>query len=158
MQKGDIDLDFDCMDIKIKRFQELDLEELYGILHCRQEVFVVEQNIIYQDLDYIDQNSTHVFITLDGKIASYLRIIDPGVKYNETSIGRVLTMPGYRHKGLSRQLMQVALEEVKAKNQMPVKIEAQEYLVKFYESLGFKPVSAPFILEGISHVSMILND
>lgn len=145
------------MDIIIKRFGDLTLEELYGILHCRQEVFVVEQNIIYQDLDYIDQNSTHVFIKEGGKIASYLRIIDRGIKYPETSIGRVLTMPEFRHKGLSRKLMEIAILEVKTHNRMPIKIEAQEYLVEFYESLGFKPISASFILEGIPHVSMLLS-
>ena len=133
------------------------MEELYSILHCRQEVFVMEQHIIYQDLDYIDQNSIHMFLTQENKIAAYLRIIDPGVKYRETSIGRVLTMPEFRHQGLSRKLMELAILEVRAKNQMPIKIEAQEYLVKFYESLGFLPISSPFILEGISHVSMILE-
>ena len=118
---------------------------------------MVEQNIIYQDLDYIDQNSTHVFIKEGGKIASYLRIIDRGIKYPETSIGRVLTMPEFRHKGLSRKLMEFAILEVETHNMMPIKIEAQEYLVEFYESLGFKPVSASFILEGIPHVSMLLS-
>lgn len=142
----------------IKRFEELTLEELYGILHCRQEVFAIEQNIIYQDMDYLDQYSTHMFLKDEGKIAAYLRIIDPGVKYKETSIGRVLTMPEYRHKGLSRKLMQLAILEVETKNQMPIKIEAQEYLLKFYESLGFKQISSPFILEGIPHVSMLLPD
>lgn len=146
------------MEVSIKRFEQLTLEELYGILHCRQEVFVVEQNIIYQDLDYIDQQSTHLFIKQDAKIISYLRIIDPGVKYKEASIGRVLTMPGFRNLGLSRKLMELAIKEVRNKGEMPVKIEAQEYLVKFYESLGFKSLSDPFILEGISHVSMILPE
>ncbi|MCH5225526.1 MAG: GNAT family N-acetyltransferase [Muribaculaceae bacterium] len=145
------------MEIVVKRFEDLTLEELYGFLHCRQEVFVVEQNIIYQDLDYIDQHSTHMFIRHEGKIAAYLRIIDPGVKYKESSIGRVLTMPEFRHKGLSRKLMIQAIEEVKAKDQMPIKIEAQEYLRNFYESLGFKTLSAPFILEGISHIEMLLE-
>lgn len=146
------------MEIWLKRFEKLTLKELYGILHCRQEVFVVEQNIIYQDLDFIDQQSTHLFIKQGGKIISYLRIIDPGIKYPETSIGRVLTIPEFRHKGLSRKLMQLAIREVRTRNQMPIKIEAQEYLVRFYESMGFKSISEPFILEGISHVSMLLSE
>ena len=144
------------MEIVCKRFQELSLEELYGILHCRQEVFVVEQNIIYQDLDYLDQRSTHLFFKHEGKVVAYLRIIDPGVKYKETSIGRVLTIEDYRHRGLSRKLMEEAIQKVKERNEMPIKIEAQEYLEKFYLSLGFETISEPFILEGISHVSMIL--
>ena len=145
------------METFIKRYKDLTLNELYGILHCRQEVFVVEQNIIYQDLDYIDQHSTHIFLKDNDNIISYLRIIDPGVKYQETSIGRVLTLSCYRHKGLSRKLMKMAINEVKTKNEMPIKIEAQEYLINFYESLGFKSISKPFILEGITHVSMLLE-
>ena len=145
------------MEFVSKRFEELTLEELYGILHCRQEVFVVEQNIIYQDLDYIDQSSLHMFFKHEGEIVSYLRIIDAGVKYKETSIGRVLTIPAYRHRGLSRNLMELAISEVIKGGNMPIKIEAQEYLVEFYETLGFQPISEPFILEGIPHVSMLLK-
>lgn len=145
------------MDVIVKRFQELTLEDLYDILHCRQEIFVVEQNIIYQDLDFLDQKSTHLFIKENGRIISYLRIIDPGIKYKETSIGRVLTLPEYRNRGYSRRLMLKAIEEIRNKKLMPIKIEAQEYLLKFYESLGFEAISAPFILEGIYHVSMVLN-
>ena len=145
------------MEVVIKRFQELTSEELYGILHCRQEVFVVEQKIVYQDLDYLDQDSTHLFLKHEGKIVAYLRIIDAGIKYKEVSIGRVLTLPEFRHHGLARKLMELAILEVKTRKSMPIKIEAQEYLEKFYESLGFEKVSKPFILEGISHVSMILK-
>lgn len=145
------------MEVIIKRFKELSLEELYGIIHCRTEVFVMGQNILYQDLDYLDQNSTHIFLKDNDKIVAYLRIIDPGIKYEETSIGRVLTMPDFRNKGLGRKLMELAILEVKTKNLLPVKIEAQEYLVDFYKSLGFKSISKSFILEGIPHVSMILE-
>lgn len=145
------------MELVIKRFEALTLEELYDILHCRQEIFVVEQNIIYQDLDYIDQKSTHYLLKSKGKLASYLRIIDPGVKYSETSIGRVLTMPEFRNKGLGRQMMERAIQDVKNNNLLPIKIEAQAYLENFYKSLGFKSISAPFILEDLPHVSMILD-
>ena len=145
------------METVIKDFKELTLDELYEILHSRQEVFVVEQKIIYQDLDYLDFNSTHIFIKKEGRVVAYLRIIPPGIKYKETSIGRVLTIPEYRHQGLSRKLMQLAITIVRDRNEMPIKIEAQEYLVEFYKSLGFFPISDPFILEGIPHVSMLLN-
>ena len=119
---------------------------------------MMEQGINYQDMDYLDQHSIHIWMEKEGKLASYLRIIDPGIKYPETSIGRVLTMPEFRHRGLSRKLLQLAIKEVRNKRQMPIRIEAQEYLVRFYESLGFISISEPFILEGISHVSMILNE
>lgn len=144
------------MELTVKKFQALTLEELYGILRSRSEVFVVEQNIVYQDMDYIDRYSTHIFFKDGDKIASYLRVIDAGVKFKEASIGRVLTLPEYRGRGLSRRLMQLAIQYLKTIGSVPIKIEAQEYLVKFYESLGFKSVSEPFILEDIYHVEMIL--
>lgn len=144
------------MELTVKKFQALTLEELYGILRSRSEVFVVEQNIVYQDMDYIDRYSTHIFFKDGDKIASYLRVIDAGVKFKEASIGRVLTLPEYRGRGLSRRLMQLAIQYLKTIGSVPIKIEAQEYLVKFYESLGFKSVSEPFILEDIYHVEMML--
>ena len=145
------------MEIICKRFEELDLEELYSILRARSEVFVVEQNIIYQDMDGIDFRSTHLFIRENGKICSYLRIIDPGVKYPEVSIGRVLTLKPYRHRGYSRLLIEWGLKEAK-KFSRPIKIEAQSYLRDYYLNLGFRQISNEFILEGIPHIEMIYED
>ena len=144
------------MEIISKRFEELTVNELYMILQARSEVFVNEQEIIYQDMDGIDLCSTHLFITEKGKLCSYLRIIDEGVKYPEISIGRVLTLKPYRRRGLSRKLMEAAIEEVKERG-LPIKIEAQAYLKEFYENLGFEAVSDEFILEGIPHVEMIYS-
>lgn len=142
------------MEILTRRFDELSLGELYLIMNSRQEVFTVEQNIVYQDLDYLDQHSTHMFIKDGEEMVAYLRIIDAGAKFNETSIGRVLTTNKYRGKGFGRLIMQESLKYLKDRNGFPVKIDAQEYLVNFYESLGFKTISEPFILEGISHIEM----
>lgn len=138
-----------------KRFDELSLDELYLILHSRQEVFTVEQNIVYQDLDNLDQQSVHLFIKEGDKMVAYLRIIDAGAKFQETSIGRVLTTKEYRGMGYGRKIMLDALDFLKEMKGFPIKIDAQEYLVIFYESLGFEKRSEPFILEGISHVEMI---
>lgn len=138
-----------------KRFDELSLDELYLILHSRQEVFTVEQNIVYQDLDNLDQQSVHLFIKEDDKMVAYLRIIDAGAKFQETSIGRVLTTKEYRGMGYGRKIMLDALDFLKEIKGFPINIYAQEYLVRFYESLGFEKRSEPFILEGISHVEMI---
>ena len=148
--------------IVIKNFSDLSINELYDILHARQEVFAIEQKILYQDLDYIDQNSIHLFITDNSndkkcKLKAYLRIIKPGVKYPEASIGRVLTLKEYRGSGLGREIMEAGIKEAVKKFGIPIKIEAQEYLRDFYISLGFEPISEPFILEGISHIEMILN-
>lgn len=144
------------MEIKIKRFDELTTEELYEILQCRGEVFAVEQNIVYQDMDGIDKQSAHIFIIKDGRIASYLRLIDPGAKYKAASIGRVLTLKEFRGHGLARKLMIRAINEA-FKTAPAIEIEAQAYLKDFYASLGFKAISDEFILEGIPHISMILE-
>ena len=143
-----------------KKFEKLTVEELYEILHARKEVFALEQEIRYQDLDFIDQDSLHLFIhdNKGKKVKTYLRIIKPGVKYPETSIGRVLTLPEFRGKGLGRLIMENGIIEAKRNFGSPIKIEAQQYLVKFYESLGFESISQPFILEGINHVEMILRN
>lgn len=145
------------MDVVIKRFNDLTLEELYSILRCRQEVFVVEQDSVYQDLDFYDQNSTHFFYWENGKVLSYLRVIDKGVKYDFSSIGRVLTLPQNRCRGLSRKLITLAIDYIRARGQMPIKIEAQKYLTEYYSSFGFKTTSDPYILDGLYHVDMILD-
>ena len=144
------------MDIKIKRFEDLTTSELYEILRCRAEVFVVEQNCDYQDLDMLDMASTHLYIEADGKIMAYLRVIDPGVKYSAASIGRVLTMKEFRGQGLTRLLMSEAIRIGKSLCDI-IEIEAQAYLTEFYNSLGFRRTSDVFILAGIPHVSMVLN-
>lgn len=139
-----------------KRFDELSSAELYEILRCRAEVFSVEQGIVYQDLDGIDQHSTHLFYIDNGRIASYLRVIDPGIKCTAASIGRVLTTKKYRRNGLARALMSKGIAT--ARNLSPkIEIEAQAYLKDFYTSLGFRAVSDEFILEGIPHISMVLT-
>ena len=142
------------MDIKIKRFEDLTTSELYEILRCRAEVFVVEQNCDYQDLDMLDMASTHLYIEAEGKIMAYLRVIDPGVKYSAASIGRVLTMKEFRGQGLTRLLMSEAIRIGKSLCDT-IEIEAQAYLTEFYNSLGFRRTSDVFMLAGIPHVSMI---
>lgn len=144
------------MDIKIKRFEDLTTSELYEILRCRAEVFVVEQNCDYQDLDMLDMASTHLYIEAEGKIMAYLRVIDPGVKYSAASIGRVLTMKEFRGQGLTRLLMSEAIRIGKSLCDT-IEIEAQAYLTEFYNSLGFRRTSDVFMLDGIPHVNMMLN-
>ncbi|MDE7457462.1 MAG: GNAT family N-acetyltransferase [Muribaculaceae bacterium] len=144
------------MDIKIKRFEDLTTSELYEILRCRAEVFLVEQNCDYQDLDMLDMASTHLYIEADGKIMAYLRVIDPGVKHSAASIGRVLTMKEFRGQGLTRLLMSEAIRIGKSLCDT-IEIEAQAYLTEFYNSLGFRRTSDVFMLAGIPHVSMMLN-
>lgn len=144
------------MEIKSKRFGDLSTVELYYILKARAEVFVVEQNIVYPDPDEIDFVATHFFIEEDNKICAYLRLIDAGVKYDEMSVGRVLTLKPYRGRGHARRLMLRAME-VARQSGIGLRLEAQAYLTDFYRSLGFRPVSEEFILEGLPHVEMLLD-
>lgn len=140
--------------IQKKTFDALTAQEIYHILNLRLEVFLIEQNIIYVDTDYVDQKSIHYFIEEDDKIVSYLRLIPKGYKYIEYSIGRVVTDKVYRNKGYSTMLIKAALKDVKGEQ---VRISGQAYLQTYYEKLGFKTVSDPYIEEGILHYEM-LND
>lgn len=140
--------------IQKKTFDALTAQEIYHILNLRLEVFLIEQNIIYVDTDYVDQKSIHYFIEEDEKIVSYLRLIPKGYKYIEYSIGRVVTDKVYRHKGYSTMLIKAALKDVKGEQ---VRISGQAYLQTYYEKLGFKTVSDAYIEEGILHYEM-LND
>ncbi len=144
------------MEIKIKRFEELTLRELYEIMRIRAEVFIVEQNCPCQELDNRDQHSTHLYAVEDGKILSYLRVIDPGVKHPDSSIGRVLTVKEARGKGLARMLMKEAIK-ISLANSPAIEIEAQAYLRDFYKSLGFVETSGEYILEERLHIDMKLS-
>lgn len=146
----------DKMDIVVKRFGELSCAELYEILRCRTEIFVVEQGVPYQELDGVDAASTHLYVADGERIIAYLRIIDPGVRHPGAVIGRVLTMKGYRRRGLARSLMKKGIE-IAFRLSDRIEIEAQTYLREFYTSLGFRQTSEEFIYESRPHISMLLN-
>lgn len=142
---------------KIISFELFEVKELYEVLRLRSDIFVVEQQCIFLDMDNLDQVSMHLLVTVDSQLAAYCRIIPPGKLYSETSIGRVVTAMSYRNRGLGRLMMEEAI--LYCKNMFPqdgIRIMAQEYLENFYSSLGFKSVSAPFLEDDISHVYMIL--
>lgn len=146
------------MDIqwKIKAFDALTTEELYQILRLRSEVFVVEQHCAYQDLDNYDQQAFHVLGRTDAGLAAYTRIFAPGIKFDMASIGRVVTAPFARRHGLGRELMRVSIAAVQDKwGKIAIKISAQQYLQKFYESLGFVQRSEPYLEDNIPHIEMI---
>jgi len=136
-----------------KTFQELTVDELYELLRVRSEVFVVEQNCVYQDMDGDDQLSIHLWLTVEGKVVALARVCPAGTHIEETSIGRVITTE--RGKGYGRQIMldaiAAAIEHFDAKR---IDIEAQEYARGFYEGVGFKQSSATFMLDGIPHIKM----
>ena len=141
-----------------KKFDELTAAELYSIMQLRNEVFVVEQNCVYQDADDKDQKSFHLCGWEEGKLVAYTRIIPQGISYAEASIGRVVTSPAYRNTGAGRHLMKESIRlcfsEFKCTS---IKIGAQVYLTAFYQSLGFIQCSSQYLEDGISHIEMILH-
>ena len=144
------------MDWEIKKFSELCCEEIYDILKIRNEVFIVEQQCIYEDCDGKDKNSYHIFAKENEEILVYCRILEKGISYNEISIGRVLTNKNYRGGGLAKQMMQSAIEFIENNlNEKSIRISAQEYLLNFYECLGFVQVSDVYLEDGIPHVEMV---
>lgn len=144
------------MEIQIKKFQELTLEELYEILKIRSEIFVMEQNCLYLDPDGKDQKSEHIMIKENGEILAYARIIKPGISYKESSIGRVLVVEKARKQLLGKILVQKAIDHIiQVLGENRIKIGAQSYLIKFYENLGFKGVSESYLEDGIFHIDMI---
>lgn len=142
----------------LKKFEELTAAELYAIMQLRNEVFVLEQNCVYQDADDVDQSSWH-FTGWDGnKLVAYTRIIPPGLSYEIPSIGRVVTSPAYRKKGIGKLLMKLSIEKTfNLFNCDSIKIGAQLYLQNFYESLGFVSCSVQYLEDGIPHIKMLLK-
>ncbi|HLR16073.1 MAG TPA: GNAT family N-acetyltransferase [Bacillota bacterium] len=146
------------MNWHMKRFSELTNEELYGLLKARVDVFVVEQECPYEDIDNLDQQAMHYFAEHDGEIAATVRILPRKTTYEEVAIGRVLVVKKFRGQGLARKIMQQAItfihEEWKEKE---IKLQAQTYLQSFYESLGFKQVSEVYEEDEIPHIDMLLT-
>lgn len=141
-----------------KKFDELSTAELYAVMQLRNEVFVVEQNCVYQDADNKDQSSMHLCGWDETKLVAYTRIMPPGISYTEASIGRVVTSPAYRACGAGRQLMKESISYTFSQfNCTQIKIGAQVYLTKFYQSLGFVQSSIEYLEDGIPHIEMILN-
>ena len=143
------------MNLYIKTFQELTTKELYEILRVRTEVFVVEQNCIYQDLDEKDMESLHLFYEKDERIQAYLRIFVKDSKTNLVQIGRVLTTMEARGTGLGLKLMEEGLKAAGRHYKADeIYIEAQCYATGFYEKVGFQVTSEEFLEDGIPHVEM----
>jgi ElaA protein len=141
----------------LKKFEDLTPFELYNIMQLRNEVFVVEQNCVYQDADNKDVKAHH-FMGWDGDVlVAYTRLLPQGISYTEASIGRVVSNPKYRGTGAGRQLMQNSIENTFILfNCNAIKIGAQLYLKKFYESLGFVQCSPEYLEDNIPHIEMTL--
>ena len=137
-------------------FSELSGTALYAVLTARAEVFVVEQTCPYLDPDGHDENSVHLLGEDSGELAAYLRILPPGEKYSEASLGRVLTREKWRGTGLGRVLVAEGVRQCESLFPgAPIRIGAQAHLAKFYGEFGFVTVSEPYDEDGIPHVEML---
>ncbi|HPF50243.1 MAG TPA: GNAT family N-acetyltransferase [Draconibacterium sp.] len=147
------------MKFEFKHFSELTTNELYDILQLRSEIFVVEQDCIYNDLDGHDKDAIHLFLKKDGKMIAYSRLLKPGSRFNDFSIGRVVVKQSERGTGFGIQMMEEAkryiLEEWQANK---IKISAQSYLRKFYEDIGFKVITEEYLEDGIPHFGMLFEN
>ncbi|WP_273275406.1 GNAT family N-acetyltransferase [Maribacter polysiphoniae] len=144
------------MNISIKNFEALSLEELYGILQLRSEVFVVEQDCVYQDLDGKDKKALHIIGTKNNTIVAYTRVFKPGDYFIEASIGRVVVKASERQYGYGYNIMMASIKAIQEHfNETTIKISAQTYLNKFYSSLGFKEIGDGYLEDGIPHIGML---
>ena len=140
---------------KIKSFEEITTSELYEIIKARVDVFVVEQDCPYPDLDDYDQKALHLWAEQDQKVLAYCRIFNQGIKYTETSIGRVLTTEKGRGKNLGKQLIQYAVETIENRfRTSEIRISAQDYLLRFYSGFGFEDTGKKYLEDNIPHTEM----
>lgn len=140
---------------QIKRFNGLSPAEIYEILQLRSEVFVVEQNCVYQDIDGKDAKAIHVLGEIDGKIVAYARLFMPGDYFDEASIGRVVVKPEFRDRKLGHDLMRESIAALAELGETRIAISAQLYLKKFYESHGFVAEGEPYLEDDIPHIRML---
>ena len=140
---------------KIKSFEEITTSELYEIIKARVDVFVIEQDCPYPDLDDYDQKALHLWAEQDLKVLAYCRIFNKGIKYPETSIGRFLTTEKGRGKNFGKQLIQYAVETIENRfRTSEIRISAQDYLLRFYSGFGFEDTGKKYLEDNIPHTEM----
>ncbi len=138
-----------------KKFDALSVVELYQILRLRSEIFVVEQNCVYQDLDNKDQKALHLFGECDGEIIAYSRLFKAGDYFDSSSIGRVVVAANYRDRKFGHELIEQGIDEIKRHfKEENITISAQLYLKKFYETHGFIQTSEMYLEDDIPHIEM----
>ena len=143
------------MKIEIKRFKELSLLDLYKSLSLRNQVFIVEQNCVYQDIDGYDEEAMHVMLYENDDLVAYARIFDKGIKYETASIGRVVVSPEKRNLNLGHVLVNAAIQAIHENFETEeITISAQEHLQKFYAAHGFVTTSDMYLEDDIPHVQM----
>jgi len=146
------------LNITVKSFKEIEASELYELLQLRSEVFVVEQDCVYQDLDGKDQKALHIIGKKNNRIVAYTRAFTAGDYFEEASIGRVVVSGEERTHGYGRVIMEASIMAVKERfKETTIKLSAQTHLKKFYNSLGFEEYGEGYLEDGIPHTAMIRN-
>ncbi|WP_313891905.1 GNAT family N-acetyltransferase [Psychrobacillus sp.] len=146
------------MNWKLLKFEEFDVNRLYEVLKLRVDVFIVEQNCPYPEIDGSDQEALHLMYIENEEVLAYSRIFPPGAMYDACAIGRVIVKSKARGTGLAKELMEKAIETAENEWQVEtIKICAQSHLQKFYASVGFITISDEFDEDGIPHVYMVRN-
>ena len=144
------------LEIKVKKFSELSLTELYDILQLRSEVFVVEQDCVYQDIDGKDEAALHIIGYKNEKIVAYTRCFEPGYYFEEAAIGRVVVKDSERKFGYGHEIMKASDRAIQQYFQTSnIKLSAQQYLIKFYESHGYQTTGEGYLEDGIPHIAMV---
>lgn len=146
------------MQIFIKTFDELSRDELYDILQLRSEVFVVEQDCVYQDIDGKDKKALHVLGIENSQLVAYTRCFPPGIYFKESAIGRVVVKETQRGRSYGHDIMKISIQAIKEKySTSTIKLSAQTYLIPFYEAHGFQTIGEGYLEDGIPHIGMIKN-
>lgn len=146
------------MEIKILTFDRLKIEQLYQLLQLRSEVFVVEQDCVYQDIDGKDQKALHILGYVKDELVAYTRVFAPGIYFKEAAIGRVVVKKEYRKHNYGHEILKASINAIEhSYNTAEIKLSAQTYLTRFYESHGFTQIGEGYLEDGIPHIAMVKN-
>ena len=130
--------------------------ELYNILKLRQDIFIVEQDCVYEDIDGLDDISKHLLLKVGKELAAYSRIVPPKGKFDEISIGRIVVREKFRGSGYGKKIVLESIDRIVEEGHKSIRIEAQAHLLQFYKNLGFETAGETYILDGIPHLQMVL--
>ncbi len=146
------------MHLEFRAFSKLSSTHIYDVLRLRQQVFVIEQNCIYDDIDNSDQKALHLLLYDKNELAGYLRIFEPGVKFKDTTIGRIVVSKKFRGRDIGKKIINHGIEL--AFQQFPsssIRIEAQNALSNYYSKYGFISEGEVYVVDGIDHIQMVLK-
>ena len=142
------------MRLEVKAWNQLSRKEINDIFSLRSEVFVIEQECIYQDVDGKDEKADHVLLFVNNELVGYSRVFNENIYFKEASFGRAVVKKNHRGEGYGHLLVEKSLEHLKTNKQSPIKISAQSHLKEFYSSHGFAAKGEEYMEDGIPHTAM----